>query len=287
MKNIEQIIRYTSICQFNDDDWAMVLAYCREHFKGGLVHRALKPKYSSTYDQFTEWVDNGVGSGDIVAYGHTTGIVGISVPDKVILAAFRDFDGNLIANELEVFPNKVIRLNGEPEREFMKLLFNNKLDFHVKTGKLIELYRPKNKSYVTFIYNEKQSVNVGFYLKSEENKYCFSALLMDDELKIDCKIDIQCTPLRMASEKEIAMLHKKASKEGWAMRGKDGIFFKKALRNIGDKYWYMTERFTITADLDNGGKRHDERFEAGNYFTDETEALLFAKEISDKRKEGR
>ena len=41
MKTLDQIIRYTSQCRFPDDDWQKVLAYCRERFKGGKIHKAL------------------------------------------------------------------------------------------------------------------------------------------------------------------------------------------------------------------------------------------------------
>lgn len=44
MKTLNQIIRYTSQCSFQDDDWQMVLAYCRERYGGG--------KYTNRYLQY-------------------------------------------------------------------------------------------------------------------------------------------------------------------------------------------------------------------------------------------
>ena len=56
MKTLDQIIRYTSQCRFPDDDWQKVLAYCRERFKGGKIHKALSPISESSYDQFVNWL---------------------------------------------------------------------------------------------------------------------------------------------------------------------------------------------------------------------------------------
>jgi len=286
MKTIEQIIRYTSQCEFPEDDWQLVLAYCRNYFKGGKVHKALKPKYRSTYRQFIDWVDNGFGSGDIVRYGHTIGIVSISVPTTAILAAYCDFEGKLVTKDLEVFPGKILPLEEKPIHEFEELLFNNGYDFSVRNGKLVELYTPKKYSYVTFKRQDTPGVNVGMFLESSDCNYRFVALLIGDELKFDCEIEKKCTPLKPSSLKEVQALHNRAAKEGWMFNGRSNTFIKKNGRNYREKYWYITDRFTVTADMDMGGAKHDERFEVGNYFIDETEAILFAREIIERRKEG-
>ena len=286
MKNIEQIIRYTSQCEFPENDWQLVLSYCRTNFVGGKIHKALKPKYKSTYKQFIEWIDNGFGSGDIVRYGHTSGILSTSVPDAMILGAYCDYEGNLITKELEVFPGKVLPLEEKPKQEFKELLFNSGFDFSVKNGKLVELYIPKKFSYASFTRQNNPSINVGLYIESRDYKYRFSALLLNGELLIDCEIEQQCTPLRAATLKEIQALHNKASKEGWVLEGRTNTFTQKQTRNYKGKYWYITYRFTVIADKDMGDGKHDERYEVGNYFIDETEAVLFANEIITKRKEG-
>lgn len=286
MKTIEQIIRYTSQCEFPADDWQSVLDYCRNNFGGGKIHKALKPKYKSTYQEFLEWIREGFGSGDIIRYGHTSGIVSYATGHEATLAAYCDFEGNLIVKDLEVFVGKMFPLEDKPKNEFRELMFNSGFDFSVKNGRLVELYIPKNFSYVSFTFKDSPSVNIGLYLKSEGNNYCFSALLMNGELFFNHKIEKKCTPLRAASFKEIQTLHNKAAKQGWVLEGKSNTFTQKPLRNHKGRYWYITDRFTVTADMDSGSSKHDERFEVGNYFIDETEAVLFVKEIIEKRKEG-
>lgn len=287
MKTIEQIIRYTSQCEFPEDDWQLVLDYCRNSYSGGKIHKALKPKDKSTYRQFLEWIDNGFGSGDIVRYGHTSGIVSLATPNKIVLGAYCDFEGNLIMQELEVFPNKVMPLEDKPKREFRELVFSKGYDFSVRNGRFAELYIPKKYSYVSFNYDDNPSVSIGMYLESRDNKYYFAALLLNGELMIDCSIDCRCTPLKASTLKEIQTLHSKAAKEGWTLEGRTNTFTQKQTRNYKGKYWHLTDRFTVIADMDMGGAKHDERYEVGNYFIDETEAVLFAQEIIRKRKEER
>lgn len=286
MKTIEQIIRYTSQCEFPADDWQMVLDYCRTNFTGGKIHKALKPQYKSSYIQFIEWIDNGFGSGDIVVYGNTVGIVSTSVPEKMILAAYRDFDGNLIAKDLELFQGRAFHLIESRQAEFRKQLFDNGYDFSVKNGRLTELYTPKKFSYVSFNYNKNPSVSIGMFSESVDSKYRFVALLLNGELFFDHEIEHQCTPLKPSTLKEVQTLHNKASKAGWVLNPRKNVFMKMSERNYKGKYWYITDRFTVTADKDSGNGIHDERFEVGNYFIDETEAVLFAREIIEKRKEG-
>lgn len=284
MKSIEQIIRYTSQCEFPPEDWQKVLDYCRNNFSGGKIHRALYPKDKSTYIEFIEWIDNGFGSGDIIRYGHTEGIVSSSTPNRMVLAAYRDFEGNLIVKELEVFPGKAMPLEEKPKMEFRKQFFNAGYDFYVRNGRVTELYTPKKNSYVSFTRPGNPSVNIGFFLKSDDYRYYFAALLLNDELLIDCSIEHECTPLKSSTIREVQRLHSRASKEGWTLEGRSNKFVKKELRNYKGKYWYITDRFTVTADKDTGSPLHDERFEMGNYFIDETEAVLFAREMVIKRK---
>lgn len=285
MKTIEQVISYISQCEFPNSDWPLVQDYCKEHFGGRNVSRARNPLYVSTYRQFTEWVDSGFGPGDIVRYGHTVGIVSTSVPDIAILAAYCDFEGNLITRNLQIFPSKILPLEDKPAQEFRELMFKNGVDFSVKDGKIVKVYTPKNFSYVSFKLDGSTSVSTGLLLGSDGCEYHFSALLIDNTLYIDHKIELRCTPLKKATLKEVQKLHSKASRLGWALEGRKHTFVRKSERNPKGKYWYITDRFTVTADKDSGTAKHDARFEAGNYFTDETEAVLFARDLVMRRKE--
>lgn len=287
MKTLEQIIRYVSHCKFNDQDWQKVLDFCRVKHSGGNLHRALSPISDSTFDEFMEWIDHGFGSGDIVRYGHTSGIVGSSTPSRTYLAAYLDFDGKLIVKELDVFPSKLVRLAGDARNPFEKAMFDNGLNFSPRLGKMVEMYRPKKFSYATMYDKNSGQSLVGMYLESDNNgNYHFSAAIISGKLYFDYYTPINCTPLNPSSQKEIKLLHQIAAKNGYILNGRTCQFVKSIKRGEKNSYWYINDRFEVVADKDNGSKKHNDRYDVGNYFIDYTEALLFAKSIIEKRKGG-
>lgn len=149
MKTLDQIIRYTSQCRFPDDDWQKVLAYCRERFKGGKIHKALSPISESSYDQFVNWLDSGFGSGDLVSYGKTMGVIGDCTPEITTLIAYCDYEGNLIAKKMNVQDAlRLKRLDDERSRELKKKIYERGFDIVARNAKLSELYIPKKNFYV-------------------------------------------------------------------------------------------------------------------------------------------
>lgn len=288
MKTLDQIIRYTSQCRFPDDDWKMVLSYCRERFKGGKIHKSISPISESTYDQFIKWIDSGFGSGDLVSYGNTMGVIGDCTPATTTLIAYCDYEGNLIIKRMDVRDVfRLQRLDEERSRELKRKIYDRGFDIVQRTAKLTELYTPKENFYVAFGDVEFGDLCVGMYLESKGCSHHFSALLDGkDKLQMDCWIDIECTPFRPATEKDIQRLHQATSNAGWSFNGRTNSFIKMPKRGHNNVYWYLNDRFEIVLDKDNGSNKHTERYEAGNYFIDNTEALLFMKEVRNIRKGG-
>lgn len=284
MKTLNQIYRYTSDCRFPDEDWQKVLAYCRKRFKGGKIHKALYPKADSTYRQFRKWIESGLGAGDYVSYGNTMGIVGSSTPSGITLAAYCDYEGNLIINEMEVLEPQRLRPLEEPRvTELKRLIFEKGLDFSIRTSKFDKIYTPKKYFYTTIQKPNSDEVGVGMYLESDNSKYHFLAYLYEDELQMDCWIDSNYTPLKPASESDIKRLHAATSKAGWSYNERGHKFVKIPQKRKDNVYWYLNDRFELVMDRDNGAKKHLERWEVGNYILDYTEGLLFMKDVKAMR----
>lgn len=280
MKTLNQIYRYTSDCRFPDDDWKEVLAYCRERFKGGKIHKSMKPISNSTFDQFLEWIDNGFGAGDYVAYGNTMGIVKNSTPEGVTLAAYCDYEGNLIVNDMAILhPDRLSPLDESRIGVFKRLMFDSGKEFYVRSSLVDQLYTPKKYFYVTFEDGMSNDSCVGMYLKSEDCKYYFVALLKDNKLELNACVDSNYTPLKQANEADIKRLHQAAEKAGLSYNERTHQFVKIPKRGGNNVYHYLNERFEIVSDRDNGSAKHTQRYEAGNYIVDYTEALLFQKEV--------
>lgn len=280
MKTLNQIIRYTSHCRFPDEDWQKVLSYCRERFKGGKIHKALRPISDSTFCQFLDWIDNGLGSGDMVRYGNTSGIIVSSTPDKTLLTAYCDYEGNLMTLQMEVLePERLTPLDEEQSRQLRKLLIDNGLEYSTKVHSLTSLYIPKENSYVVIGDNDYGTADVGMYLESDGYRHHFAALIHDGTLKMDCWIDTDYTPLRRAEEPDIQRFHKAISKAGYTYNARVKQFVKQPNVGSDNVYYYLNDRFEIVMDKDNGGDIHAARFAVGNYFLDFGEALMFMKEV--------
>ncbi len=284
MKTLNQIYRYTSDCQFPDEDWQKVLAYCRKRFKGGNIRVSQIPKSTSTYQEFLDWIEFGFGAGDFVSYGNTMGVVGNSTPAGVILAAYCDYDGNLIVNDMEVLePERLKPLDEARILQLKRLLFEKGVDFHVRFGKFEKLYTPKKYFYGTIENPNSDEPNVGMFLESDNSKYHFLAYLEEDELKMDYWVDSNYTPLKPALEADIKRLHAATSKQGWFYNERCHQFVKAPKKGKDNVYWYLNENFELVMDQDNGSKKHLDRFKAGNYILDYTEGLFFMKEVKKMR----
>ncbi len=284
MKSLNQIIRYTSHCRFPDEDWQKVLDYCRKRFKGGKIHKAQKPISNSTYNQFLKWIDNGLGSGDMVSYGKTMGIIVSSTPDKTLLTAYCDYEGNLMDNQMEVLnPERLMRLDDERSRQLRKLMIDNNFDYSTNSHGLVPLYTLKENLYVVIGNNDYGTADVGMYLESDGYKHKFAALVHNGELMFDCWIDTDYTPLRKADDADVQRFHKAISKAGYVYNSRVKQFIKQPNTGSDNIYYYLSDRFDIVTEKDDGGDKHAERFAVGNYFLDFGEALMFMKSIRKMR----
>lgn len=280
MKTLNQIIRYTSHCRFPDEDWQKVLNYCRERFKGGKIHKALKPISSSTYSQFLSWIDNGFGSGNMVSYGNTPGIIVSSTPDKTLLTAYLNYDGDLMTQQMEVLnPERLIPLDEERSRQLRKLLIDNGLNYSTQSHGLVPLCTLKENLYVVVGNNDYGTADVGMYLESDGYLHKFAAIVKDGELIMNCWVDTDYTPLKLASDSDTQRFHQAISKAGYAYNARVKQFVKQPKVGSDNVYYYLNDRFEIVTDKDNGGNTHTERFKVGNYFLDFGEALMFMKEV--------
>lgn len=284
MKTLDQIYRYISDCRFPDEDWQKILTYCRRRYRGGKIHKALYPKSDSTFNHFRKWVSDGFGAGDMVSYGKTMGVVGSSTPSGIILAAYCDYEGNLIIQDMKVQdPERLLPLEEARQVDLKRLIFEKGMAFYVRNGKFDKLYTPEKYFYVTIDNPRDEYPSVGMYLESYKSKHHFVAYLSNDKLEMDCWINSNYTPLKPATEADIKRLHSVTSKAGWSYNERCHQFIKAPQRGQDNVYWYLNDRFELVMDRDNGAKKHKERWEAGNYILDYTEGVLFMQEVRQMR----
>lgn len=276
MKSLEQVIRYTRQCRFSDDgQWRMVLEFCKAHgIVGGNIHRALKPIAQSTYEQFVDWYGNGYGTGDIVAYGRTVGVIGDVLPGRATLMAYLDYNGKPIAQELAIDENKIRSCSEKQILDFKLALLEAKMYIDVLHATTAELYSPEKFSYVYFQEGKKKSY-VGIYSHREGLVYHFLAVWDKEKIVEDFSVQSEKIIMRGATVRESTSFHQALSRVGKSFDVSNNRIINRPQPGTNNKYWYLTDRLTIALDRDNGEKRHKDRFEAGNYFFDQGAAFDF------------
>lgn len=270
MKTNDQIIRYTTHCRFTPDDWTKVKQYCQQEAKVKFIHKGKEPISNSTFEDFTKWLESGFGSGDIVRYGHTIGIVGDDIPEKTYLVAYLRWDGELIINDMIISDPSRLEMADEEEREqIRRLLFESKQEYNVKESEFTPVCRLQGNLFYSLGDTNNGKTNIGIYCETRNNMYHFHVFLKDGKVIKDYWTEVNYTPLHKATDREIIRLQRVMGKANIVFNAQRGGFIGK------NKYWYLNDAFQIVMDRDSPHKRHMDRFNVGNYFTNYEDALQF------------
>lgn len=285
MKTKEQVVRYVADSRFNDEDWKLVSEYCTKEYGKNVVRRGRNNASPNTYGQFLDWLENGYPSGEIVRYGNTLGIVGGNFPDVTYLSAFLDLDMNAVISKIEVSPEKIFGASKEEKDIFRAALYEAGFEFDNHFQKIVECYKPKNGSFVQLKINDKECP--GIWKTCDKNGAELYCLLLNEELKIDYCLSLQNIDIEPVDNDNLMRLQKSLihNKLEWSARTLSFIPAKTERAEKGGRYWYLTDKFTITSEEDNRGYKQTGRYKAGNYFSNYSEALYFLAKVLELRKE--
>lgn len=285
MKTKEQIVKYTSQCRFQHYDWQEVLSYCREHFGGGRVHKALKPLSESTYQQFLDWIDHGYGVGDIVRYGHTVGILGACTPDYACLAVYLSFDKELIEDKLEIPVWKIVKATDKDIEEIQEKLRISDLMFSVPLACLMKRYAPQKGDIVRITI--KDTITTGIYHNRDNADWKFYAYVQNGKVLKDYTLPAGTAIVSKPTKTDVERLQIALAQNqlAWSARNNALRKVEKARAEKRGRYWYLAEDFSITSDVDMYTKKHNIRHKNGNYFCIYGTAVLFSQKVRELRKE--
>lgn len=285
MKTKAQVAKYVFQCHFSDEDWQKVLNYCRKHFGGGRIRRSLAPLSESTYSQFLDWLDNGYGVGDTVRYGHTVGILGAYTPDYACLAAYMSFEGELIEQRLEIPRYKVIRPTEGDRQKIHDKLKSMNMAFSVSFGCLTKVYQPDNGDIVRITGCDFQTT--GIYRVTDGETLYFYAFVQGGGIVRDYSVKAGLVTVSRPTKTDVERLQVALAKGKleWLARHRMLKMVESARVSKGERYWYLSETFSICSDVDMYTKRHDGRHKNGNYFCAYGTAILFAQKVKGLIKE--
>lgn len=284
MKTEQQVIRYIMKSQFDDEDWQKVLAWCKQRFGGGKIHRSLKPLRAITYQQFLDWTDNGFATGDVVEYDNGVGIVGDTRGNTTVLAVYQPLNEELVVNEVEVSTDSLKLADLSIKKKFLSLLREYGYVFSISMGTCVKAWLPEEGDFVIALYHKKKFLGIFhefddegcvFYVFVNDNNVLYPYQLRDYE--VDFMLANKTT-----KQKIIRLLESQGL--AWDYQKKEIVSStaKRLLRN--GRYWYMSERFSPTADYDLHRRLDEMRFEAGNYFQNVSECYTFCEMVREARR---
>ena len=284
MKTIEQTNKYLSTCIFDDSEWELVLSFCRSQYGGGKVHRPRRGQYSTSYTDFITWFDHLPGQGDIVVAGHLVGMVGYCTSVIYKLCAYIGLNGQLIQQDLIVYPHKLQYAPPNDADTLMALMRDAHVTYSVKLGQLIDLFIPDNGDFV--MVNYQGTVRYGIFDRIEASSYLFYFLDNKEGKTSSVSVPILACEVETATSKQGLELLERLSHLGVMWSSKDKKLYPVQSRaEHGGKYWYINDKFFVCQAKDMHTPVHQERYKNGNYFTSYGEALVFLKRLKDLRTE--
>lgn len=282
MKSIEQTRRYLSQCLFSDEDWGKVLAFCKEIYGGGNVHRPKRGAIAVTYDDFIEWHCNMPGYGDIVEYGHMIGLVGKCAPSKYGLIAYIGLMGELIQKELEVAPDRLRIADKDKVASFNQLMAENGVCYSVKLGIIVPVSIPDDGTFVMATINGKKLH--GVFKGINGSDYSFHFIENDEGRITEASVPIAKCSIELAHKQEGLELFNIFTRLGVSWNPREKKFYEVTQRSPkGEKYWYLNDRFGIVLARDFYTPVHNARYKSGNYFSSYQTSLAFLDALKDLR----
>ncbi len=278
-----QVKRHLQNCSFTDQDWQKVLDYCKGIYGGGSMHRAIRPQYKSTYEEFVDWMENGFASSNIVRCKDYICIVADQFGEEVITNVLMAPTGELSTEETRFKSDQVSLANIADCKKIMNKLSNNGYRYSPSLSKLIRTYCPKENTMVGLTINgtdcngvfrefDGDLVRLHFYVSD-------GMVVKDYHGKAD---------VRMITKKGMDEVYETLKKEGLAWNYRTGMLEKTVKRVAkGETYWYISDKFTIVSAKDSYLLTHNTRYTRGNYFYYYKDALDFLNMILEKRKESR
>lgn len=281
-KTKEQVNRYLTHCRFPADDWNKILLYCRQN-NLGYAHKSAHPKSDSTFDQFIEWIKNGFGSGDVVRYGHTIGILSTCTPEYSLLCAYYSYDNKLLVSDLQISTDRIIEATDTDKKRIYGELRMSGLDFDERLARICEKKLPPVLTRIAYRHNDILGYGIIRCYKNNVAHFVFG--IENGEVKRDFEIPIFEFSSNAIDKDGIAIITNTLNDS--LLRWNTSTCQLEHLHpraRFGETYWYITDKFSVSNAIENNAPTSNVRYERGNYFLNHAEATEFLMTIQQLRK---
>lgn len=284
MKTYEQIVRQLRMMSFPEEEWLKVKNFCHE--LGYKVQRCALAKIQSTYEEFAEWYANGFGSGDIVRYGRTVAVLSYKLGDRMVFCAYFDMNDRYIDLKGELYHAKnseCCHLSPEESARYSYIMRSDGYRVDVLHGLTYRLGNVVPGGMYRFVYSGKEYV--GPAISSGKDGISFPYRYSEDEFVVE-RITVPYSDMDVKLSRPTATQIKKNVQKryfcSWNPQ-KHRMDYSSKRVDKGKRYYYISDKFTITATAENMSPLSNGRYENGNYFTSMEEAMAFLKTIKEIR----
>lgn len=269
----DQVFRYVSFASFSTEDWRKVCLYCsRKGIKR--LQKSQRPRSESTYRQFVEWFECGIGAGDVVKYEGLLALVSLWTPQYAKICAFMELDGNIVPCEKQVPPETLEKCGKRESDAFSYALRSQGYGFDVRSS---VVYKHRNLSSGDIVtYEVSGTSGIGIVHECNENYIKFFFSIEDGMVLHSLEYERKAIVFKRAIPQERDGLFVNLERMGYQWSPK-----KKSLSKVlpkvmkGKMYYYLTDRFEIGKAVEDEKANSRLRYSNGNYFVTREEIEEF------------
>ena len=279
-KTKAQTVRHLFNCQFTDDEWNEVLEYCKEHNIKG-AHRALSPKSKSTFQQFIEWIDDGFGVGDVVCSDGAYCIIGDTMPEHSYAIAMIK-DGMLTVGDFPVAIDHLERASEEQANAVWRICYGNGYRLNESLAKLIP--PSKLKRWERVKVEKDKAISYGIVDNIISDGVIMTFLVDEHRLKENVQLGSEYSIVPVSKE-ELLLLDGLIADNGCRWNQRRKCLEPNCERaGKGKTYWYISDVFTVKNGTERDSVLDRMRFQVGNYFLKNEDAVRYLFKMIDLRR---
>lgn len=300
MKTKKQVEHFLKRTKYKSEmDWKGISLYCKETYGLRLPVPSSYPdqETSLTYSQFADWLEHGYGAGDAVKWDENIGLVQSSTVAFVKICFKIDRNGATIASN--TLPVQVITPAGENALERLYLALSEKgLEFGNPYFLVMEKYLPAPCTLVCFKNNKtgREGYGVVRCIDKAGNVIMYCYVLRPPQKGGEKIVKYSMNEILGFVDDYSFRSFKPTDYERKLLDGdleKFGKTWNHYLKRIeplnmkaklGERYWYITDKMTVTSAVEKGTVTSNKRYLAANYFKDQADAIRILSETMELRR---
>lgn len=284
MKTKDQVMRQLKELKFADDEWNKTQKFLNS--VGIKPKRATKSgAISCSFDDFVDWYQHGYGSGDIVGYGRTAIVVSFCFQSTLMYCGYFGLDGELLLPKEPCVAGDTTRckpLEKEGAVKFEENYLISEFLVDVARGVLVRKPIPTIGKVYEFLNDGYKCVGCVSDTSDEAVTFCYQYNQKElSQKEISVKLcQIYCL---VANTPKLYKEIRDKFGYSWDDKSRQFVLLPKRA-NKGGIYFYITDRFTVSAAKDGYTMKNDMQYSSGNYFATKPEAEKFLDTMKEMRK---